>query len=273
MTLHTLDHLEQGSEEWLAARRGMVTASVVSQLLTVGPPNPQTIGCLTCKVDVGPCISIARKEPTLLKTVHSTRSDAAALLPPVVKPAATDYSRALTLTLAAERITGWTEHVYVSAAMERGNLDEPLARDLYSQTWEPVTEVGFMVRDDWGFSIGYSPDGLVGDDGLIEAKSRAPKKHLATILADEVPAENMAQIQCGLLVSGRQWCDYLSYCGGMPMWRKRVYPDHAWFGAIIAAVTNFEAAVADITNTYADAVVGLPTTERIDYSIPIGLEF
>lgn len=273
MTLHTLDHLEQGSEEWLAARRGMVTASVVSQLLTVGPPNPQTIGCLTCKVDVGPCISIARKEPTLLKTVHSTRSDAAALLPPVVKPAATDYSRALTLTLAAERITGWTEHVYVSAAMERGNLDEPLARDLYSQTWEPVTEVGFMVRDDWGFSIGYSPDGLVGEKGLIEAKSRAPKKHLRTILADEVPAENMAQIQCGLLVSGREWCDYLSYCGGMPMWRKRVYPDAKWFGAIIAAVTNFEAAVADITNTYEQAVAGLPTTERIDYSIPIGLEF
>ena len=130
-----------------------------------------------------------------------------------------------------------------------------------------------MVRDDWGFSIGYSPDGLVGEDGLIEVKSRAPKKHLATILADEVPPECMAQIQCGLLVSGREWCDYLSYCGGMPMWPKRVYPDPMWFGAIIAAVTNFEAAVADITNTYREAVAGLPATERIDYSIPLGLEF
>ena len=273
MTLHEFTDLEQGSDEWLAARRGIVTASVVGQLLTVGPPNPTTIGCTTCKVDVGPCISIARKEPTLLKTVHSTRSDAAALLPPVVKPADTDTSRALTLTLAAERITGWTEHVWVTAAMERGNMDEPLARDLYSQTWEEAREVGFMVRDDWGFGIGYSPDGLVGEDGLIECKSRAPKKHLATILADEVPPENMAQIQCGLLVSGRSWCDYLSYCGGMPMWRKRVHPDPSWFGAIIAAATNFEAAVADITNTYAEAVAGLPTTERIDYSIPLGLEF
>ena len=266
MSLHILDHLEQGSDEWLAARRGIVTASVVGQLLTVGPPNPQTIGCTTCKVDVGPCISIARKEPTLLKTVHSTRSDAAALLPPVVKPADTDYSRALTLTLAAERITGWTEHVYVNAAMERGNMDEPLARDLYSATYAPATELGFMVRDDWGFSIGYSPDGLVGDDGLIEVKSRAPKKHLATILADEVPAENMAQVQCGLLVSGRSWCDYLSYCGGMPRSPKPVHPDPAWFGAIIAAVTNFEAAVADITNTYTERVAGLPATERIDYT-------
>lgn len=273
MTLHQFTDLEQGSDEWLAARRGIVTASVVGQLLTVGPPNPQTIGCTTCKVDVGPCISIARKEPTPLKAVHSTRSDAAALLPPVVKPAATDYSRALTLTLAAERITGWTEHVYVNAAMERGNMDEPLARDLYSVTYDVVREVGFMVRDDWGFSIGYSPDGLVGETGSIEVKSRAPKKHLATILADEVPAENMAQIQCGLLVSGRSWCDYLSYCGGMPMWRKRVHPDPAWFAAIIAAATNFEAAVADITNTYRERVAGLPVTERIDYSIPLGLEF
>ena len=273
MTLHEFTDLEQGSDEWLAARRGIVTASVVGQLLTVGPPNPQTIGCATCKVDVGPCISIARKEPTLLKTVHSTRSDAAALLPPIVKPASTDTSRALTLNLAAERITGWTEHVWVSAAMERGNLDEPLARDLYSVTYDVVREVGFMVRDDWGFSIGYSPDGLVGETGSIEIKSRDPKKHLATILADEVPAENMAQIQCGLLVSGRSWCDYLSYCGGMPMWRKRVHPDPMWFAAIIAAATNFEAAVADITNTYAEAVVGLPATERIDYSIPLGLEF
>ena len=273
MTLHTLDHLEQGSEEWLAARRGMVTASVVGQLLTVGPPSALTIPCPECKVDQGPCLSIARKVPTLLKAPHSARLANAAEEPPVVKPAATDYSRALTLTLAAERITGWTEHVWVTAAMERGNLDEPLARDLYSQTWEEARKVGFMVRDDWGFGIGYSPDGLVGEDGLIECKSRAPKKHLATILADEVPPENMAQIQCGLLVSGRSWCDYLSYCGGMPMWRKRVHPDPSWFGAIIAAATNFEAAVADITNTYAEAVAGLPTTERIDYSIPLGLEF
>ena len=265
MTLHQFTDLEQGSDEWLAARRGIVTASVVGQLLTVGPPNPQTIGCTTCKVDVGPCISIARKEPTPLKAVHSTRSDAAALLPPVVKPAATDYSRALTLTLAAERITGWTEHVYVNAAMERGNMDEPLARDLYSVTYAPATQVGFMVRDDWGFSTGYSPDGIVGDDGLIEVKSRAPKKHLATILAGDVPPECTAQIQCGLLVSGREWCDYLSWCGGMPMWRKRVYPDPMWFGATVQAVVNFEAAVADITNTYREAVAGLPATERIDY--------
>ena len=187
------------------------------------------------------------------------------ITPKTVKPAANDYSRALTTTLVAERITDWTEEVFIGNDMYRGNMDEPLARDLYSRTYAPVVEVGFMVRDDWGWELGYSPDGLVGDDGLIEVKSRRPKKHLATILADEVPLENMAQIQAGLLVSGRAWCDYLSYCGGMPMWRKRVTADERWADAIVMAVDTFEQAAEQMVATYQAAVVGLPTTERIDY--------
>ena len=82
------------------------------------------------------------------------------------------------------------------------------AQDNLEASWNDVSQVdvlGFMIRDDWGYRIGYSPDGLVGDDGLIEVKSRRPKKHLQTILANEVPAENIAQIQTGLLVSQRKW--------------------------------------------------------------------
>ena len=179
MSLHEHADLIQGSDEWLAARRGIVTASVVGQLIT----------------------------------------------PKTIKPASNDTSRALTTLLVAERITGWTDPVYVSDDMLRGTMDEPVARDIYARHFAPVTELGFMTRDDWGWSIGYSPDGLVGDDGLIEVKSRRAKKHVATVLADQVPLENMAQIQAGLLVSGRAWCDYISYCGGMPMWIKRVHPD------------------------------------------------
>jgi predicted phage-related endonuclease len=119
-----------------------------------------------------------------------------------------------------------------------------------------------MVEDRWGFKIGYSPDGLVGDDGLIEVKSRRAKIQLATIVADEVPLENMAQMQCGLLVSGREWIDYVSYCGGMPMYVKRVYPQEKWFDAITAAVTAFEEDVAGMIRVYTDATAGLHTTER-----------
>lgn len=219
MTLHVLDDLLQGTEEWHDARRGILTASVVGQLITPG----------------------------------------------TIRPASNDKSRALTVQLAAERITGWTEPVWVTEDMQRGTDDEPVARDLYSEHFAPVTEVGFMVEDRWGFPIGFSPDGLVGDDGLIEAKSRRSKKHLQTILADEVPPENMAQIQCGLLVSGRQWCDYLSYCSGMPLWRKRVEPDPKWHDAIVNAATLFEHNVTQMVSTYQARIVGLPMTERNTY--------
>ena len=84
------------------------------------------------------------------------------------------------------------------------------------------------------------------------------------MLADKVPADNMAQLQCGLLVSGRAWIDYVSYCGGMPLWTKRVYPDQQWFDAITQAVRTFESAAEDMANTYLTRVEGLPATERID---------
>lgn len=182
-----------------------------------------------------------------------------------LKAAANETSRGLAAKLAAERITGYTEPSATSRDMERGTLDEPYARELYAETYAPVEQVGFMVRDDFGFKIGYSPDGLVGEDGLIEIKSRAQKKHLQTVLEDAVPAENMAQIQCGLLVSGRKWCDYVSYCGGMALWTKRVFPDPAWQSAIVAAISAFEALATDMISTYLAKTDGAPIAERIDH--------
>jgi hypothetical protein len=120
-----------------------------------------------------------------------------------------------------------------------------------------------MVRTEDNWKLGYSPDGLVGDDGLIEVKSRRPKKHLTTILSGEVPPENMAQLQAGLLVSGREWIDYISYCGGMPLWVKRVLPDPKWFDAITDAVITFEDTAAEMVTAYETATAGMPTTERV----------
>lgn len=217
MTLTEYPDIEQGTPEWHDLRRGMVTASVVGQLVT-----------------------------------------------PTLKVAANPASRALAALLVAERITGFTDPTYVSDDMERGWEDEPRAIEKYSEWRETeVTPMGFMVRDDWGFSIGYSPDGLVGEPGLVEVKSRRPKIQVQTVLAGEVPGSVMAQIQCALLVSGREWCDYLSYSGGMPLWPKRVYPDPKWFDAIVEAVRAFEKAADEMTEKYLAAVVGLPETERI----------
>jgi hypothetical protein len=216
MTLIIHD-VEQGSQEWLDLRCGLLTASTIGQLI-----SPKTI-----------------------------------------KPANNDTSRALTTHLVAERITGYVEPTFVSADMERGNMDEPVARDLYSEHYAPAAEVGFMVRDNGAWNkLGYSPDGVVGEDGLIEIKSRRQKKQLATILANEVPLENMAQIQTGLLVSGRAWLDYVSFCGGMPLFVKRVLPDQRWFDAIEATAAQFEKTAAEMQNTYLTRTRGAPKTER-----------
>ena len=187
------------------------------------------------------------------------------ITPSTKKPAENMHSRALAALIACERINQWSDDSYVGDDTIRGTVEEPYAINAYTR-YSPdvmVTVAGFMARDDWGFSIGYSPDGLIDDDGLIEAKSRAPKKHMQTIYADAVPAENMAQIQCGLLVSGRAWCDYVSFCGGMRLYVKRVHVDPEWQSAIVAAVEKFEDVVEDFTRTYYDRVGSNPETERV----------
>jgi putative phage-type endonuclease len=196
-----------------------------------------------------------------------TASVVGKLLTPTLKVADNDTSRALTTTLAAERITGFTEETPMNSDMWRGVELEPYARDAYSKHHAPATEVGFMVRDEGGLKLGYSPDGLVGDDGLLEVKCPRAKGHLNTILADAVPPYYMAQLQAGLLVSGRDWIDYVSYVGGMPLYVKRVYPDPQWNGAITAAVVAFEIAAERIVSDYLTRVDGLPATERIDPNI------
>lgn len=216
MPLTVYANLEQGSEEWHAARRGMVTASVVGKLITT-------------------------------KTL---------------KPASNDDSRNLVKLLAAERITGWTDPTYMNDDMWRGVECEPIARDFYSEKYAPVDEVGFIVLETEKYRLGYSPDGLVGDAGLIEVKSPRAKGHLSTIVAGTPPIAYMAQMQCGLMVTGRQWCDYISWYGGMPMFVHRVYPDQKWFTAIHEAVIAFEANVAETISIYQDAITHLHPTER-----------
>ena len=267
ITVH--EDLTQGTPEWLAARCGIVTASVVGRLISVGAPGPAEYDCPACgAIAHEPCISMARKVPTPLKTCHSARSDVAAerapYEPPTLSVASNDTARSVILTLVAERLTGYVEPIRMTPDMWRGVEDEPRARDAYSKhRLAPVREVGFMVRDDWGFPIGYSPDGLVGADGLIECKSRLQRRQLSTILDGQIPPENMSQLQAGLLVSGREWIDYVSYSGGMPLWIQRVAPDPAWHAVIVAAAAQFEATAAEMGEQYSRSVNGLPMTERV----------
>lgn len=218
MSLHVFSDLEQGSDSWLDARRGVITASVVGQLIT-----PQT-----------------------------------------VRAASNDKSRALIAQLAAERITGRTDDVFVSADMMRGNLHEPFARDRYAEHHGvTVEQVGFVVREEWGIRLGASPDGFVGDDGGVEIKCPRAKTHIQTILSDQVPTYNMAQVQATLLVTGREWWDFVSFCAGLPMFTKRVVLDPKWRDSIITAATNAEHAIGSIATQWERATADLPATEYI----------
>lgn len=197
MTIKYHNDLIQGSEEWHAARCGLLTASEMHLIVT-----------------------------------------------PTLKPASNDKERAHLYELLAQRITGYVEPSYISDAMLRGHQDELDAVALYQQNYAETQSVGFITNDKWGFTLGYSPDSLVGDDGLVECKSRAQKHQLRT-LVDYVPENKidpdyMIQVQTGLLVSEREWCDLISYCGGLYMATVRVFPDPKIQDAIVTAASAFE---------------------------------
>lgn len=273
MSLRILPDLEQRSEAWYDQRRGMVTASAVGKLVTVGPPDALSVACPTCEArPENPCVSVAKgKESTPLKSLHEPRTSHAANRAPVYTVAENETSRGLTSTLIAERVSGLTEDMPMTSDMWRGVAREPFAREAYAANYGAVEEVGFMVRTEDAWTLGYSPDGMVGDDGLLEIKCPRAKTHLRTILADEVPAHYMPQLQAGLLVSGRKWIDFVSFVAGMPLYRKRVFPSQEWSDAITAACTAFETTATQTVSDYFDRVANMPATERIDNEL--GLVF
>lgn len=179
-------------------------------------------------------------------TASTTRS----LLTAKGAVAENDTSRGFIRQLAVERILGQVEFTFPSRAMQRGTALEPFARDLYAENIAPVEEVGFIRLDTDAYPLGYSPDGLVGDDGLIEIKCPSPKEHLRTILVDGVPAEYKPQVQTGLYVSGRAWLDYVSYCPGADLYITRVSPDPVWQEVIDEAVSGAETIIRRLIDTY-----------------------
>ena len=194
-----------------------------------------------------------------------TASTVGKLLTSTGKVANNDTSRNHMQALIAERITGRVEYTYPNRDMQRGTLLEPYARDLYAAHYAPVDEVGFMRLDHPdAWSLGYSPDGLVGDDGLLEIKSRSPRIQINTIMWDRVPGANMAQLQAGLLVTGRDWIDYCSYSPGLPLYVRRVEPDITWFAAITDAVDAFAVTARQQIDAYRNRTATMPTTEWFD---------
>lgn len=119
--------------------------------------------------------------------------------------------------LVAERLTGTVEAGYSNAAMQWGTEKEPEARALYAimHAVEEVTEASFVEHPDIGMT-GASPDGYVGENGLVEIKCPNTATHIETLLSQVVPAKYITQMQWQLACTGRDWCDFVSYDPRMP---------------------------------------------------------
>lgn len=118
--------------------------------------------------------------------------------------------------LIAERLTGTPAETYTNAAMQHGVDTEPEARAAYEfYQGATVEQVAFVPHPKID-QAGASPDGLVGEDGLVEIKCPNTATHLETLLGQAVPAKYADQMQFQMACTGRQWCDFVSYDPRMP---------------------------------------------------------
>lgn len=119
--------------------------------------------------------------------------------------------------LVTERLTGAVAESYSNAAMQWGTEKEPEARAAYAfESGVEVTEVGFVIHADI-IASGASPDGLVGDDGLVEIKCPISATHIATLIDRKAPAKYEDQMQWQMACTGRAWCDFVSYDPRLPL--------------------------------------------------------
>jgi putative phage-type endonuclease len=151
--------------------------------------------------------------------------------------------------LVAERLTGQTADTFKSGAMQHGTETEPMARMAYeAETGLMVSEVAMIEHPTITMS-GASPDGLVGEDGLVEIKCPNTSTHIATLLADKAPSVYIPQMQWQMACTGRQWVDFVSFDPRMPedmqLFIKRVPRDNALIAEYEAEVVKFLAEVQE----------------------------
>ena len=147
------------------------------------------------------------------------------------------------IELALQRSTGNIEPSYTNAAMEWGTQTEPQARAAYEvETGNFVDQVAFIDHPTIAW-FGCSPDGLVGDDGLIEIKCPNSATHWEYFKAKKPPQKYVIQMQTQLAVTGRKWCDFVSFDPRMPERSQllvvRVDRDEAFIAELEEKVKQF----------------------------------
>ena len=141
--------------------------------------------------------------------------------------------------LLGERLSGESYEGYSNKIIERGTVVEHDARAYYEALHGKIEQVGFVELNDY---VGCSPDGLVGLDGLVEIKCPQPNTHIKYIDKNKMPTEYYAQVQGNLWVTGRKWCDFISFVPQVkskPFWMIRVQRDEEYIATLAVAVETF----------------------------------
>jgi putative phage-type endonuclease len=149
--------------------------------------------------------------------------------------------------LIAERLTGSAAERFTNAAMQWGTDCEPAARNAYAATsGMEVVEVGMIVHPTISMAAA-SPDGLVGDLGLVEVKCPNTLTHIDTLIGGTVPGKYVTQMQWQMACTEREWCDFVSFDPRLPaemqLFVRRVERDDALIASLEADVRDFLAEV------------------------------
>jgi hypothetical protein len=188
--------LEQGSEEWIEARIGMVTASRAADVIA----------------------TLKRGGEAAARA--SYRSE-----------------------LLCEILTGQPYPQYVSQDMEWGRLQEPFARAAYELEQDVLVETCGLIVHPEVERFGASPDGRVGEDGLIQIKCPTTRTHLDWMLGGVVPVEHIPQMLAEMSCTGRKWCDFVSYEPRLPshlqLFIRRYMRDDKFLATLESEVKHF----------------------------------
>jgi len=154
--------------------------------------------------------------------------------------------------LVCERLTGQKGDSFSNVAMQHGTETEPLARAAYEALKDVlVDEVGFVPHPTIDMA-GASPDGMVGEDGLIEIKCPNTATHIETLLNQSVPGKYNTQMQFQMACTGRKWCDFVSFDNRLPeelqLFVTRVPRDEVFIRLIESEIVQFIAELDDKIN-------------------------
>lgn len=199
----------QGTPEWLAARCGLTTASCFSR-----------------------AIELLTKTSGLRRVGDPTAS-------------AERYAADIAIERVSKKPHGEPPKAWV---LERGHEMEAAGRMRYEARHEAfVTEAGVCVTDDGLF--GYSTDGLVDEDGLIEIKAPIDSAKILAMLETGDVSEYLHQMQGGMWITGRKWCDFIMYVPdlevvGKDLYVKRIYRDDKLIDAMVEQLVRFQGMVS-----------------------------